>query len=217
MFKNKLSIKYFNMKTVYILLISVLLALFFLSFASALTAKIGNGRMVLYSSEGETLDKSIRVINDNDFSIKIQMNATGSLEEYITLDEPEFTLEAGDEKNATFTLTTPKTGVYNSTIIVKFIPVDTTIKQNPIALSSTIILISQKTGNYTGDVDNTDTGDDSGSDSGSDNTKPGWKTILFSVLGICAVVFVIVLVFLMIKNKRGNKKGETKPKKRASE
>ena len=74
-----------------------------LSFSvSALTGKIGNLKINEIVEIGDTVDRTIRVINDNDISINVTLFLDGDLENEIELIDEKFTLGPGEEKKARF-------------------------------------------------------------------------------------------------------------------
>ena len=56
-----------------ILGIILLLSLIITSNASAITGKIGNGKMIITADVGESVSRTIRVINDNDVPLNISL------------------------------------------------------------------------------------------------------------------------------------------------
>src|SRR3989338_3168332 len=102
-----------------------ILLLLSLNSASAITGKIGNGRMVLNLDSGEEIERSIQVINDNNVSLNITLFTGGNLTENIELVDENFILNPGEEKRAGFILRAPeKIGRYEGRINVKFAPED---------------------------------------------------------------------------------------------
>jgi hypothetical protein len=107
-------------KTIFILAFIILLIA--LPMASAVKAKIGNSRMVLRPEVGETLEKYIRVLNDNDEKVTIELSASGDLADNVIIEENTFVLEPFAEKNAFFTIRADKLGRTETRIHVAFKP-----------------------------------------------------------------------------------------------
>ncbi|MBS3092294.1 hypothetical protein J4466_02635 [Candidatus Pacearchaeota archaeon] len=127
------------------ILIIVFVLLFSLSLTSAITGKIGNGRMILNLEAGEAIERSIQVINDNDVPLNITLFVGGNLTDNIELIDENFVLNAGEEKQARFTLTAGKElGRDEGRINVKFAP--TNENEAGVVLSSQII-VNVKEGN----------------------------------------------------------------------
>ena len=188
--------------------------------ALAITASIGNARMVLRADVGDVLDKYILVRNINNVSVDIVLTASGDLADDITIKDSNFTLEPGDEKNAYFTLKVTKPGMTESKINVQFTP---TGQKNGGGLSSTIIVIANDTGSDNSDnTDNTDTTDNTDastdtSDSSSSTATSTSVTGMISVgkdnkylvpLIVTGVVALIFIVLLIIYYSRFKKKDE---------
>jgi hypothetical protein len=91
---------------------------------SALTANISNPRVVLYGDvvKGKTLQlqNDVVVNNDNNYDVLIKINESGDWENRVVLDEKEFTLKAGENRQVNYTINIDKEGTYNGDIIVTF-------------------------------------------------------------------------------------------------
>ncbi len=198
-----------------ILLISV-------SFASAITGSIGNARMILRASQGDTIDKYVLVKNVNNVSIDIEIFASGDLAKYIDVKDKKFTLSSGEEKNAYFTIKVPTNGTSESSINVKFTPQD---GGNGVGLSSTVIIIANESddsggmfdwllGDNSGGSDNSDVNNSNGTasvggkkpidnsdNSGGWNFKMNWTIMVFVLVGIF-LILIIVLLAVMLRNKK---------------
>ncbi len=122
-------------------MVSGLLILLILSLnsASAITGKIGNGRMILNLEAGEEIERSIQVINDNDVPLNITLFVGGNLTDNIELIDENFMLNAGEDKQARFTLKAgEEIGRDEGRINVKFSPENE--DEAGVVLSSQIIV-----------------------------------------------------------------------------
>jgi len=118
------------------LLTLTLALLLTLHLASAITASIGNSRMILYPESDEEIRRSILVKNVNDLSVDIKLIIDNSTANVVKLEEEFFSLPPNEEKKAYFTIraTSPKTE--HSKIFVSF----NAESENSVGLSSTITL-----------------------------------------------------------------------------
>jgi len=105
---------------------------------NALTATIGNARMVLRLNVGEEVEKSILVRNDNNISVRIELEAEGDLAKSLILKDKSFVLNPKEEKKAYFSIKATKNGTTETKINVKFIPPE----GSAVGLSSKIIVIA---------------------------------------------------------------------------
>jgi hypothetical protein len=125
----------------------VVLLLFLVPVAHALSASIGNARMILRPvvEEGEitTIEKSIQVNNVNDIAVKITGTPSKEFEEIVTIINPEFEIQPGDSHNMDFIISLEYGGRYEGKINVAFAPADPEVKQSGVGLSSTIIIIAE--------------------------------------------------------------------------
>jgi len=117
---------------------SLLIVIILMTNILALTASIGNARMVLRVETGDEIEKYILVKNVNDVRVDIELSASGDLEDYVEIIDDKFSLEPGEEKKAYFTIDVVKPGSTETRINVKFIPE----KGNGVGFSSTVIVIA---------------------------------------------------------------------------
>ena len=132
----------------------------------AITASIGNARMVLRGDVGDSFEKSIRVINTNDVAVDVELSSGGDLEDYILIKDDGFRLEPGKDKKAYFTLGVEKSGTTESYINIQFTPVE---GGNGVGLTSTIIVIAGDGSDDSGGSG--DGSDEGGSGDGSDDSS----------------------------------------------
>lgn len=184
-----------------------LLILIMIGNVLAITAAIGNARMILRPEIGETLEKSILVKNTNNVTVDILLTASGDLKEDITIKDNNFTLEPGAEKKAYFTIEVTKSGTTESKINVQFTPVD---GKNGAGLSSTIVVITNGTSlDENTDVTNTGTEDNNSSTTSTKSSVTGKvigsldkNMIAFGTTLILALVFIVVLIIYYTRFKK---------------
>ncbi len=163
----------------------------------AITASIGNARMILNATTGDTIEKYILVKNVNNVAINIEVNASGDLEKYITVKDTKFTLAPGEEKQAYFTIRAAKEGTTESNINVKFTPLD---GKNGVGLSSTVIVVARGKESsswldwLTGDNNSTAATGNAGSEEKSSPIVIG--------LIVTSIIFIILLILLMVYAKK---------------
>jgi len=188
----------------------LLITINLLASVSAITASIGNGRMILRLEKGETIEKYIKVINNNNVSVNINLTASGDLADWIKIKDGAFTLQQGEEKKAYFEIKVKELGTTEGSIDVKFTPTD---GKNGVGLSSTIIVIAKGEGEWeeeeideeeenTNEEDsgvNINTGNAIGNLSGI-NLNPGLLIIL--LMGIVLVLLIVLLALLARKKQR---------------
>ena len=214
-----------------VFIVSLLITFVLIGNVLAITASIGNARMILRAEIGDKIEKSILVKNVNDVAVNVALTASGDLKDYIIIKDINFTLEPGDEKKAFFTIEVKKSGTTESKINVQFTPVG---EKNGVGLSSTIIIIADGTSL---DEDTDDANIDKNTDAESD-TNSSMKSVSGSITGniavgkldknmiafgttlILALVFIAVLIIYYAKFKKKAEKSEnitirkTKLKKR---
>ena len=175
-------------------IIGVLLLVLFVSigFVSAITGSIGNARMVLKATEGETIEKSIRVINVNNISVDIEMFPTGELKDNIDVKDKTFTLGPGEEKKAYFDINVAKAGTTETTMNIKFTPSD---GGNGVVLVSTIIVTAEKKagGGWWGGGN-----DDNSSTNKSSFVFGGGSKISSGVIFIVVLLSIVIILFAVL-------------------
>lgn len=176
-----------------LMVVTGLIVLLMIVSVFAITANIGNARMILRQKPGDTVSKTVLVNNINDISVDIESYASGDLENFTTIKNPKFTLAAGESKNIEFTIKVEKEGTTETKINVKFMPTGNV--GGGVGLSSTVIIIAGQ-GNETTSTNNTTNSNNNNSNS------IGMKTI---GIGITAVVVIIFAVLLIIYLKKGSK------------
>ncbi|MFA7707717.1 MAG: hypothetical protein WCX73_02100 [Candidatus Pacearchaeota archaeon] len=203
-----------NKKT--LIISSLLISLILISSVLAITASIGNAKMILRAQTGDTIEKSILVKNVNDVPVNIALTASGDLEKFIIIKDNNFTLQPKEEKDAAFTIKVTTSGTTETKINVQFTPVG---EKNGAGLSSTIMVIA--TGENLTETDlklsifkdkvleDTRTGDNS---SNSVKTSIGAKIKIGSVDKKVLVVLIttsmtflafIILLFVYYKKSKG--------------
>jgi len=199
-------------KRVLILAISLILILNLFS-VSALEARIGNARMILRVEQGDTIERSIRVINSNNISVNITLFASGDLADDTEIIDKSFILVPDEEKKAKFKIKVTKAGTTETKINIQFTPTD---EGNGVGLSSTIIIIAEENSiwnDWFGDDEN-ENDDNSNEDSvnvitGDATSKSGNSNpaaiFLLSILGIFLILLIVLLIVLLNKKKRAIK------------
>jgi len=130
-----------KMKSKVMLVSLILLTIFIISCVSvsAITGKIGNGRMIINLEKGDSIEKSVLVINDNNVSVNISISAAGNLSSRIKLAQTNFVLKPGEQRKAEFTLSAGnKAGRDEGKINVQFKAIG--LNESGVGLASQIIL-----------------------------------------------------------------------------
>ena len=198
----------------------LMLSLLLFARAEAVTASIGNSRMVLNAAVGEVVERYILVKNPNDGVVRIEMRSSGDLEKTIKLRESNFSLQPGEEKKAYFTIKSNEVGTTENKILVQY-----TVEgeKNGVGLTSTVIFIVSEEGNadeedvdenggffgFGGSDDNEEeTNDESDSESslGSTSGSRISPLVLLTISTlVLAIVFVILLIFYVKKTAKNVK------------
>lgn len=189
-------------KTV-IISIFLILAMIFIGSVFALSANLGNARMVLHVKTGDLIEKTVLVKNVNNETINIEADASGDLAKDITIKNPKFTLAEGEEKNIEFTIKVRNEGTSESKINVKFI---SQVTKQGVGLSSTIIVIADK-GNGTVNFDDSpDTSDTSGTDSsgsaGLTDLTSKLDIKFLAVAGTIILLVAFIILYIISTKKR---------------
>lgn len=171
------------------------------SYASAITGKIGNGRMVLNVEEGQKIERSVRVINDNNVSLNINVFSSGNLSSNVEVFDKDFNLEPGAEKNARFSIYSDDPGSYDTKIHIQFKPNNE--NESGVGLTSTVILNVYEKGTLPEEknsiyLDPSYSGNSLGINGLSSNY----------ILGIIAVILVLIVIFLVYYSKKKKGRGE---------
>jgi len=217
-----------KMKSIFFLLVAAILVS--LPFTSAITASIGNSRMVLRVGPGENIEKSILVRNINDVPVTIKFAVTGDLSKNVKLKDESFILQPGEEKNALFSIKADNANVTETKINVGFFPED----GNSVGLSSSIVVIADEKYAGAGKLGQDSEIEDEKFSEYNKGDKLGVKTAesaqdfdptLLIIMGVILTFILMVLLFYFLVNgkrdnvqKNSGREGEkeTKPKKRVT-
>ncbi|MEK6854651.1 MAG: hypothetical protein AABX73_00325 [Nanoarchaeota archaeon] len=185
-------------------------AISFISGVSAITATLGNSRMVLRLSPNEEVERYLLVRNTNDVSVDIEILATGDLAETTKIKDKSFSLKPGDEKKAYFTIEPKEAGTTETNLNVKFTPPE----GNGVGLSATIIVVASGPGNEEEQEEESQMDEPKVNTPGI-NIKPGQKTTqkdesesspikLFFILTttLSVMLIILLLIYYKIKNKK---------------
>ncbi len=199
------------------LILAMVMALLLLSLASvsAITARIGNSRMVLHLEAGESVEKYVLVRNVNDVPVTIDLTVSGDLAENLVLDEETFELAPGEDKKAYFTITADEPGTSETKINVRFTPPE---GAGVGVASNVIVFASGEDGNST-DENPDDTGfsfTPSGEDVSEDllnSEGEGFKFTVLNILFISTLLLVVIFIILVVyQTKVKSKKGSRGPR-----
>jgi hypothetical protein len=191
----------------------ILVIILSINFISALSAKIGNGKVVLNAKVGDIIEKSVKVINSNNVSVLIELSGGGDLEDQFKFKENNFTVAPNEETDAGYSLRVTKEGRSDSQINVKFTPIG---GKNGIVLPASIIIFAAKgnntIGNYSGWNPISNNTNELNASGNRINPKKSVKINPVIIgLFITAVIFIILLALLSLhlKNKRAFFRKET--------
>lgn len=188
-------------------LILVLLLVLALN-AFALSASIGNARMILYPEiapgETVTIERTILVRNINNVSVLIHLDPFEELENMTEILDNDFVLEPLQEKDARFRLTIEEPGRYEGSIAVSFAPAEDP-QGSGVGLLSNIIVIAREANettqtNQTTQVNQTQPDEES-------------KSIANPLVGLGIIVIIIAIGLAVFKFLKRGKHEIKKPKK----
>jgi len=185
----------------------------------AITASLGNSKMVLRLAPGDKIQKSILVKNTNDEKVNIELFVSGDLEKNIELERTSFSLEAGEEQKAYFLIKAPnEIGTKESRINIKFVPKE----GSGVGLSATVVVVTSNSGDTTQSEEhdfnpvtsveeetNTNSNNSTNSSGFSFNQRApttgnavnplsNFKLSGLSIMLISTIILVIVLIVLII-------------------
>jgi len=177
---------------------------------SAITGSIGNARMILRGTQGDSFDKYVTVNNVNDVPLEIELSASGDLADYVDIKDEKFTLAAGEEKQAQFTIKAAKSGTTETSINVQFKPQD---GKTGVGLTSTIIIIAEENsfwndlfGNDEEDEENNKNNDENAGLEGTNQTSKLSQAVII-ILIITLIITAILIYLIVMLYKKANKRG----------
>jgi len=209
------------MKKILVMILSLFMMTLLLANVLAITGSIGNARMILKLQTGEEIEKYILVKNVNEVPVDINISVTGDLAKYVNVKDKEFTLKAGEEKKAYFTIKATKPGTTETQVNVAFTPED----GRGVGLSSTVIVVAggeatEETGGTGGGILSWLTGKNNSSNgtvnTGNNETDATGAFAANPVsIGLLSTTIILALfiILLVIYSQKIKKKREIKLKK----
>ena len=173
--------------------------------------------MILRLETGETIEKSIKVINTNNQTVIVNVSVSGDLQNNTEIKDKSFTLAPGEEKQARFTIYSDEDGTFDTNINVGFMPTE---GKNGVGISSTVIVIAKSgwtdaelnPGQAVGTSDTSDPGDvSSGLMTGGAVLDSG-KLIPGVFIGMIILLFVLIIVLLIVVIRRNKFKRRSEAK-----
>ncbi len=196
------------MKREVVLIFSLIMLSLLIGEALAITGSIGNSRMILRLETGEQIEKYVLVRNVNDVPVDISISVSGDLEKYVELKEEGFTLDAGKEKKAYFTIVSPEAGSTETKINVAFTPEE----GHGVGLSSTVVVIAEGESQGTSILNWLSGGDEEEEENEEEEQETGPTGAFGGIdatsagLLITTVALVIFILLLVMYSQKINKK-----------
>jgi hypothetical protein len=184
-----------------IAIILIASVLFILPLSSAISASIGNSRMVLYplvfSGEPTIMEKYIAVNNINDIDVKVELKPSEGFEDYVEIIDSNFVLKPEESKDARFNVKISEPGRYDGKIYVSFLPVEEQGNASGVGLASNIIIITRE-GNETTQQDTNPTEVNQNQSVENNISVP-------LIIALVLVLTLIIISYQYIKKSRGKK------------
>lgn len=125
-----------------------ILLLLLLSYSvQGLTISYGEGKTTLKTvvPEGKVteINRSIRIRNDNNITVKASLTPSKNLESIIQVKESQIILEPGEMAKANFTITLRSGGRYEGKILIKFSAVDPSLKMASVGGASLLTIAAE--------------------------------------------------------------------------
>ena len=169
------------------ILASVIL-LFLVANVSALTASLGNSRMILRIGIGESIERSLLIRNVNEVPTTITLTVSGDLAENLKFTEESFRLEPGEEKKAYFIIKSEEKGRTETKINVAFKP----DQGNGIGVVASVTVIASDEYKGNGFI----------ADEGEDKLSP---VVMLTITTFVLLALAVVMIFYY--KKYNSKKG----------
>ncbi len=189
------------------LLVIAVMLIVFVSSVYALSATIGNAKMILRENvtpgQEILIDRSILVRNVNNVSVSVELTPYGDLKDSLVIGEPEFVLGPHESRDVDFNITLDQPGYYDNKIAVAFKPYPNVNESAGVGLMSNVIVIASDPNAEPNTPDNT-TNDNNNQTSGNDNQTSVPGDAPNPVIGIGLVALIVLLgivVFVMMRRK----------------
>lgn len=135
-----------------------ILTIFSAQQAYAIKASIGNGVMIIHTEVDpgklNVIDRTIKVINNNDYDINVSLKPTGELVGITDVIDDALIIPPGESVDARFRIVITEPGVYYGEMLVSFRSADPEIRDSGLGLSSKITVdAASSDGSYVEDKD----------------------------------------------------------------
>jgi len=129
------------------LAVALLIVISAIPLSSALTATVGEPKVILRPviEEGETvvIDRILHVINQNNYSVNVEIIEGIDSPEILNLDTRYLTLNPDETGEAHFSLEIQYGGRYNRKLTASFSPVNLSIDQNSLGMVSNLFIYAE--------------------------------------------------------------------------
>ncbi len=172
--------------------------------SAAISGRLGNSRMTLYLDVGETRERYLVVINDNDFPLEVKFSVEGGLADNLKMKEETVSVEANTEKKVYFTVKAKEPGTTETRISVFFTPPEGA----GIVLPATIIVVASGES----ETDNTESNLEelNVQIGGEQNIEPvvsvGEKITPMNILLGISILLIVVFIILVVYARKANSK-----------
>jgi hypothetical protein len=114
---------------------------------NALTASMGNARMIIHTEVEQgtptVIQKSIKVNNVNDVAVEVSLMPSGDIMDFTEILDNNIVLAPGQSRDARFVMSLEYGGRYEGKVLVSFSPADDNVTSQPVGLASTIIILAE--------------------------------------------------------------------------
>jgi hypothetical protein len=129
------------------LLVSVFLAVLLSATVNALTASIGNARMIIHTDVEQgtptVIQKSIKINNVNNMSVEVTLMPSGDIKDFTQVLDNNIILSPEQSRDARFVMSLEYGGRYDGKILVNFKSAEEGVKSQPVGLASTIVILAE--------------------------------------------------------------------------
>ena len=185
--------------------VSVVSLLIFSVSVSALAGKVGESEIVLEASIGESIEKTVRVINDNDLPLDISLFLSDNSDAGISIIDREFTLQPSEEKDARFTIDVKESGRTEGIINVRFRSQEPDIED--VGVSVKIVVTAFGEDNEVGTSPNTNSEDGNSTTESDSNSGKNPKGTAITILSITTLLLIFILMILLKISEKKKPKG----------
>ncbi|MFC1768992.1 hypothetical protein ACFLZX_04480 [Nanoarchaeota archaeon] len=173
-----------------LLVLGIALLLLPAVFSARLGSSVATVTVEVTPGETSVVERIITPINDENVSIKVNIEPAKGLENITEIIDNDFILEPGEEKDARYNFVISEPGTYNGSLLVRFTP---TTGDIGVGLEGTFDIFAVEKGKAVDDQTNT---------TQQENTEENDRSVAIGIIVVLAIVMVGIGIYALVGKRK---------------